>query len=230
MPRSIFVPPLESDMRKKRRIVLVAAIVGVLIVLAGSSLLEFVDAISVLFEAAWDSSVLIVFLLAVVSYLVLALFKDPIGTATNFAALMLPIQEWEKGGAFTLWLRKQTWRIHVWLDYRKKFESGLHSNDQQKQIAALHRIVANPSNPNKKLAQIDSIRRHANPEVQSAARNMERIVTSEETHESPAVEPPAVEPPAVEPPAVEPPAVEPPAVEPPAVEPPAVEPPNDKPS
>lgn len=190
MPRSLFASPLESDMRKKRRIVLVAAIVGVLIVLAGSSLLEFVDAISVLFQAAWDSSVLVVFLLAVGSYLVLAFFKDPIGTATNFAALMLPIQEWESGGAFTLWLRKQTWRIHVWLDYRKKLESGLHSNDQQMQIAALHRIVANPSTANKKLAQIHSIRRRANREVQSAARNMERIVTSEEAQENPGAEPP----------------------------------------
>ena len=123
---------------------------------------------------------LLVVLLAIIFYLVVALYKDPIGTAIAFAALMLPIQEWRRGGAVTRWLQNRTWRINVWLDYRRKLENALHSRSQAVQVAALHRVVANRSRPSKKLSEIAKIRNHAvAEEVQTAAGEVERIVKNE---------------------------------------------------
>jgi hypothetical protein len=163
--------------RLGRHIRLWQAFTATFIILASLAPFEFFHAVGALAKAAWDPSVLLVISLAVIFYLAVALFKDPIGTAIAFAALMLPIQEWRRGGAVTRWLQNRTWRINVWLDYRRKLENALHSRSQDVQVAALHRVVANKSSPGKKLSEIEKIRSHAAAEeVQTAAGEVARIV------------------------------------------------------
>ena len=101
---------------------------------------EFYYAAGVLLNAVWDQSVLIVFFIAVASYLLVAAVVNPIGTFMAFTVLVLPIDKTQGGGKPGEWVRDNVWKMHMWLERRRYLSRGYRPEHEKKQLTELEKV------------------------------------------------------------------------------------------
>jgi hypothetical protein len=172
--------PLKSTY-EGRRVRLRWFVLFLLVILFGMSPWQCIDAVKVLGGAARDRNVFLVMAIVVLLYVVVAFYLNPIGTAKMFSDWIVPITNWDRGGRAVQWFQAQVWRIHSWLESRKRMQLGFGPDEENVQLRALfeiHNRVRMSSET--KLKLIGRIASNAiEPNIVSAAKQMEKRIETE---------------------------------------------------